>query len=157
MIDRGMALEKKILIQYCETKEEIKDLRKRIEKLDNLLSESQQVSDIVKDTRRDGTIDSIKTTGCPWLEYDQRQRACDRYKKLLELKEAELLELTCQAEEYIESIDKAELRIMFRLYFIDSLSDVKVAERMNQTFPNRKIKYTDENIKKRRQRFFEKI
>ena len=46
---------------------------------------------------------------------------------------------------------------MFRLYFIDGLSDAKVADRMNQIFPKRKIKYTDENVKKRIQRFFEKI
>ena len=46
---------------------------------------------------------------------------------------------------------------MFRLYFIDGLSDAKVADRMNRIFPNRNKKYTDENVKKRRQRFFEKI
>ena len=56
---------------------------------------------------------------------------------------AELLDLTCKAEEYIESIDKAELRIMFRLYFIDGLSDAKVADQMNRIFPKRRIKYTD--------------
>ncbi len=138
-------------------KEEIKDLRERIQKLDKFLVEPHQVSDMVKGTRQDGTIGSIKITGYPWPEYYRKQRVRDRYKRLLKVKEAELLEMTCQVEEYIESINKAEFRIMFRLYFIDGLSDTKVAERMNQAFPNRKVKYTDENVKKRRQRFFEKF
>lgn len=150
-------MEKEVLIQYCELKEEIKDLRRRIKSLDKFLSEPHQVSDMVKGTRRDGTIGSIRVTGYPVPEYYRKKAIRERLKKMLELKEAELLELTCQAEEYIESIEKPELRIMFRLYFIDGLSDAKVAERMNMAFPKRRIKYTDENVKKRRQRFFEKI
>ena len=43
---------------------------------------------------------------------------------------------------------------MFRLYFIDGYSYTAVALRMNQAFPKRKIRYTDENVKKRIQRFF---
>ena len=150
-------MDREVLIQYCEMKEEIKDLRRRIKALDKFLSEPHQVSDTVKGTRRDGTIGSIKVTGYPVPEYYRKKAIRERFKKMLELKEAELLELTCQAEEYIESIEKPELRIMFRLYFIDGLSDAKVAERMNMAFPKRRIKYTDENVKKRRQRFFEKI
>lgn len=150
-------MDKEVLLQYCEMKEEIKDLRRRIKALDKFLSEPHQVSDTVKGTRRDGTIGSIKVTGYPVPEYYRKKAIQERLKKMLELKEAELLELTCQAEEYIESIEKPEIRIMFRLYFIDGLSDAKVAERMNMVFPKRKIKYTDENVKKRRQRFFEKI
>ena len=150
-------MDKEVLVQYCETMEEIRDLRERIKKLDRFLENPPIVSDTVKGTRKDGTYGPIKITGIPNPEYNRKQAARERYKRLLEMKEAELLELTCQAEEYIESIEKAELRIMFRLYFIDGLSDAKVADRMNQAFPKRKIKYTDENVKKRRQRFFEKI
>ena len=150
-------MDKEVLVQYCETMEEIRDLRERIKKLDRFLENPPIVSDTVKGTRKDGTYGPIKITGIPNPEYNRKQAARERHKRLLEMKEAELLELTCQAEEYIESIEKAELRIMFRLYFIDGLSDAKVADRMNQAFPKRKIKYTDENVKKRRQRFFEKI
>ena len=64
--------------------------------------------------------------------------------------------MTCQAEEYIESIDKAELRIMFRLYIIDGYSYIGIAVQMNDMFPDRQTKYTDENVKKRIRRFFEK-
>ena len=109
-------MDKEALIQYCEMKEEIRDIRERIKKLDKFLSEPYQVSDTVKGTRRDGTIGSIKVTGYPVPEYYRKQALRERYKKLLEQKETELLKLTCQAEEFIEGIPKSEVRIMFRLY-----------------------------------------
>ena len=150
-------MDQNILVQYSDFMEEIKDLRERIKKLDQFLQNPPIVSDTVRGTRRDGTIGPIKISGIPNPEYYRKYGLRERYRKRLAAKDAELLELTCQAEEYIETIPKAELRIMFRLYFIDGLSDAKVADRMNQIFPKRKIKYTDENVKKRRQRFFEKI
>ena len=71
--------------------------------------------------------------------------------------EEELLEMTIQVEEYIESIEKSELRIIFRLYFLDDLSYPKVADQMNKMFPKRRIRYTDENIKKKIQRYFKNV
>ena len=76
---------------------------------------------------------------------------------MLELKEAELLELTCQAEEYIQGIEKADLRIMFRLYYIDGLTWVKVADTMNRMFPKKKVPYTEDSCRMRNNRFFEKM
>ena len=71
--------------------------------------------------------------------------------------EEELLEMTIQVEEYIESIEKSELRIIFRLYFLDDLSYPKVADQMNKMFPKRRIRYTDENVRKKIQRYFENV
>lgn len=150
-------MDKEILVQYCEMKEEIKDLRKRIQKLDRFLEHPPIVSDIVQGTRRDGTTGPIKVTGIPEPEFYRKQGIRERYKKLLEAKEMELLELACQAEEYIESIDKADLRIMFRLYYIDGQPWVKVAEAMNRMFPKKKIPYTEDSCRMRNNRFFEKI
>ena len=150
-------MDKEILVQYCEMKEEIKDLRRRIAKLDKFLSEPHTVSDTVKGTRRDGTIGSIKVTGYPVPEFYRKKNLRERYRKLLEAKEAELLELTCQAEEYIDSIEKPELRIMFRLYYIDGLPWIQVAQRMNRAFPKKNIPYTEDSCRMRNNRFFEKI
>lgn len=158
MQERGEdELDKEILIQYCEMKEEINDLRRRIRELDKFLENPPIVADVVKGTRRNGTLGPIKITGIPNPEYNRKAGARERYRRLLEAKETELLELTCQAEEYIESLNKAELRIMFRLYIIDGCGYPETARRMNGMFPRRRVKYTDENIKKRIQRFFEKI
>ena len=150
-------MDQNVLVQYCEIMEEIKDLIERIKKLDRFLQNPPIVADTVRGTRKDGTIGPIKITGIPDPEYHRKYGLRERHRKTLEEKEAELLELTCQVEEYIEAIPKAEIRIMFRLYYIDGLSDAKVADRMNKIFPKRRVKYTDENVKKRRQRFFEKI
>lgn len=149
-------MDKEILVEYCEMKEEIKDLRQRIQKLDKFLAHPPIVADTVKGSRKDLTIGPIKVTGIPDPMYQRQQRAKERYQKMLEAKEEELLELTSQVEEYIESIGRSELRIMMRLYFIDGLTYLQVASSMNSIFPNRKTKYTDENVKKRIQRFFEK-
>ena len=150
-------MDKTILVQYCDMKEEIKDLRKRIQKLDKFLEHPPIVADIVKGTRRDGTIGTIKITGIPDPAYTRKQKIREKYQQLLERKEAELLELTCQVEEYIQSIPKSELRIMFRLYYIDGLTWVQVAHRMNGMFPKRRIKYTEDNCWRRNQRFFENV
>lgn len=150
-------LDKGILVQYCEMKEEIKDLRRRIMKLDKFLQDPPIVADTVTGSRKDLTIGPIKVTGIPDPIYRRKQAARERYKKLLELKEAELLELTTQAEEYIDSIPKSELRIMFRMYYIDGLTWVQVAHRMNSMFPKRRIKYTDDNCWRRNQRYFENV
>lgn len=150
-------MNKVILVQYCEMEEEIKDLRRRIKKLDKFLEHPPIVADTVKGTRKDGTFGPIKVTGIPDPEYYKKRGIRERYKHMLEVKESELLELTCQAEEYIESISKSEMRMILRFSIIDGMANAKIAACMNKAFPRRRIKYTDENIKKKIQRFFENV
>lgn len=138
-------------------KKEIKDLRRRIRELDKFLANPPIVADVVKGTRKDGTLGPIKITGIPNPEYNRKAGAREQYRRLMEVKEAELLELTCQAEEYIESIEKAELRIMFRLYYIDGLPWIRVAAAMNRMFPKKAIPYTEDSCRMRNNRYFEKI
>lgn len=148
-------MDKNVLVQYREMMEEIKDIRRRRKQLEQKIQKLTVVSDTVKGTRKDGTIGSIKITGYPVPEYYRNCSILQRYDSQLARMEGELLELAIQAEEYIQGIDRSELRIMFRLYFIDSLSYAAVAYRMNQMFPKRRVRYTDENIRKRIQRFLE--
>lgn len=153
-------MDKSVLIEYADMKEEIKDLRRRIEK--NHLELDKLNKMVVTDSVTCGKkgrkpIRTVKIQGKPTMAIVQKQNALKKNMKKLEDLELELLELTNQAEEYIQTIEKSELRIMFRLYFIDDLSYPKVAQEMNKMFPRRKIKYTDENIKKRIQRFFENV
>ena len=63
-----MKLSKDILVQYCEMREEIKDLRDRIDRDQRRLERIREegiVSDTVRGTRKDGTIGPIKITGFP--------------------------------------------------------------------------------------------
>lgn len=144
-------MEKNILIQYCEMKEEIKDIRRRKEKLEREIKRLGVVSDSVKGTRYNGTYGNIKITGYP------TPVAIGKYNELLDKKELELLELMTQAEEYIGNIGKSEIRTMFRLYYIDGLPWWKVAHQMNKIFPERRIRFTEDSCRKRKLRFFENV
>lgn len=148
-------MDKGILVQYCEMKEEIKDIRRRIEKLRKEIDKLDIVSDSVKGTRKDGTYGSIKISGYPAPEYYRKKTALERNKALLEFKEAELLELMTEAEKFIEGIEKSEVRIMFRLYYIDGLPWWKVAQAMNRMFPKRRLNFTEDGCWQRNKRFFE--
>ena len=85
-----------------------------------------------------GGIEHFKVTGFPTPEYARTKKLLEYRKKRLKLKETELLELTNQAEEFIESIEKSELRTMFRLYYIEGLAWIEVSMRMNRLFPKRR-------------------
>lgn len=151
-------MDKEILVQYAEMMEEIKDIRRRIVKLEQQIQklEKMQVSDTVKGSRGEWDVyGPIKVTGVPVPGYEQKKAALERYMTQLSLKEAELLELTTQAEEYIETIGKSEIRVMFRLYYIDGLIWEQVASYMNKMFPKKKIPYTPDSCRMRNNRFFE--
>lgn len=150
-------MDKEILLQYSVIMGEVKDIRRRLQGLDKFLDAPPIVADTVKGSREDLTIGSIKVTGIPDPVYQRKAKSKERYKKLLSMKEAELSDMTARVEKYIESIQSPELRIMLRLYYVDGYSDPKVAYCMNRMFPKRRKKYTDESIKKRRQRFLKKI
>ena len=150
-------MDKEILVQYCEMKEEIKDLRRRIRMLDKFLENPPVVADTVNGSRKDLTIGPIKVKGIPDPEWHKKKAARERHRKMMEIKELELLELICQVEEYIESIQKSELRIMFRFYYIDGLTWRKVAAAMNRMFPKRRMSFTEDSCRMRNARFFEEI
>lgn len=153
-------MDKSVLVQYSAMKEEIKDIRRRIEKDRRELEQLNKL--IVVDSVTCGKkgkkpLRTVKVHGKPVPAISRKEDALSMHLLQLEQREAELMELTVQAEEYINSIEKSELRIMFRLYFIDDLTYQKVADRMNHMFPKRKTSYTDENVKKRIQRFFQNV
>ena len=67
-------MEKNVLEQYLELREEIKDLHDRIDRDKRRLIKIENegvVSDTVRGTRKDGTIGPIKITGYPVPEVYQ--------------------------------------------------------------------------------------
>lgn len=153
-------MDKNVLIQYVEMKEEIKDLRRRIHENERELTklENMIVTDsVTRGKRGKKPLGTVKITGRPTAAINMKQRLLKKRNDRLTALEAELLELTNQAEEYIETIPKSELRIMFRLYYIDDLTWYQVALQMNQKFPKRRIKYTENNCRMRHNRFLEKL
>lgn len=153
-------MDKEILLEYKAMKEEIKDLRRRI---DNNRRELDKLNDmIVTDSVACGKkgkkpIRTVKIQGMPSRLIERKRIALERNSEKLESIELKLIDLSNEVEQYIATIKKSELRIMFRLYFVDDLSYAKVADKMNDMFPKRDIAYTDENVKKRIQRFFQNV
>lgn len=153
-------MDKNILIEYADMKEEIKDLRRRIEQNKKELSRlnGQIVMDSVSCGKKGKKpLGTVKITGRPVTAISRKESLLNKRIRRLEELEEELLELTIQVDEYIETIEKSELRIIFRLYYIDDLTWYQVALRMNQNFPKRKVKYTEDNCRIRHNRFLEKL
>lgn len=154
-----MEVTKDILIQYCELREEIKDLRERIDR-DELrlqkIEEEGAVSDTVTGTRADGTIGSIKITGFPIPEYSTVKAMLKKRIAKLQIMEEELHEAVNAVDDFINAIPKSDLRQIFRLYYIDDLTWDMVAMKMNYRYPKRKTDYTKDNCRMRHNRYLGK-
>lgn len=153
-------MDKSILSEYADMKEEIKDLRRRITEDQKKIDQLNRL--IVADSVTCGKkgkkpIRTVKIKGFPKMEIERRQALLERWQARLHMLETDLIEKQLQVEEYIQTIEKSELRIMFRLYYIDNLTWYQVAMRMNQIFPKRRIKYTEDNCKQRHKRYLEKV
>lgn len=149
-------LEKSVLIQYCDMQAEIKELRRLIKMTEERLEKIEQegaVSDVVSGGM--GGIQHFTVEGFPVPEHARVKQLLISRRERLKIKEAELLELTNQAEEYIESIKKSEIRIMFRMYYIEGLTWNQVAHQMNEMFSRTKRIYTENSCRMKRNRFFE--
>lgn len=154
-------MEKLVLEQYYHLREEIKDLRKRIDQGEKYLREMEeegyQVSDSVKGTRKDGTIGSIRITGFPLLEYERVKTMTKKRIVKLRIMEDDLLEVMNQVDDFINAIPQSDLRQIFRLYYLDDMTWLQVATNMNRRFPKKRIKYTEDSCRKRHDRYLEKV
>lgn len=144
---RGDDLTKDILVQYSDLTEEVKDLRRRIQKLNDQIKKIEQegtVKDCVKGGY--GGIQHYNIEGIPYPEYSRKKTSLYLYKAQLENAELELLEKTNEVEEYIQSIPDSRIRRILRHRFIDNLTWYQVAIRMGG-------KTTEESVRKEFERF----
>lgn len=141
-------VDKDILIQYSDLVEEVKDLRRRIQKLQDDIDKLEPVKDSVKGTRKDGTIGSITVSGYPVPAYYRYKNQLEKREAALCKKEAELLELVNTVEEYITGINDSKMRRILRYRYIDNMSWTKIAFRMGK-------KYTADGCRMLHNRFFE--
>lgn len=149
-----------VLSQYCELRQEVKDLRKRIDADEKRLEKIEKdgvVVDSVKGTRSDGTIGSIRIEGFPIPEHDKVKAMIKRRLAKLAIKEDELQEALNAADDFIWKIPESDLRQMFQMYYIDDMTWAQVALNMNHRFPKRRIKYTEDSCRKRHDRYIKKI
>ena len=153
--NRRENVDKNVLIQYKNMIEEVKDIRKRILQTEKQIARIEEEG-TVKDTVSGGMggIQHFVVEGMPVSELSRKKMLLNKRKAMLVEKENELLELMNQAEEYINSIKKSELRTIFRSYYIDGMTWTQVAYRMNAMHPKRRIAYNEKNLQKRNERFF---
>lgn len=151
-------MDKNILEQYIELKEEIRDLQDRIDKDERRLlkiKEEGVVSDTVKGTRADGTLGSIRITGYPIPEHNQVKNMIKKRVAKLHILEDELQNAINEVDDFIEKVPKSDLRMMLRFRYLDDMTWAAVAMNMNDRFPKRRIKYTEDNCRMRHDRYLE--
>lgn len=151
-------MDKNILEQYIELKEEIRDLRDRIDKDERRLlkiKEEGVVSDTVKGTRADGTLGSIRITGYPIPEHNQVKNMIKKRVAKLHILEDELQNAINEVDDFIEKVPKSDLKMMLRFRYLDDMTWAAVAMNMNDRFPKRRIKYTEDSCRMRHDRYLE--
>ena len=151
-------MDKNILEQYIELKEEIRDLRDRIDKDERRLlkiKEEGVVSDTVKGTRADGTLGSIRITGYPIPEHNQVKNMIKKRVAKLHILEYELQNAINEVDDFIEKVPKSDLKMMLRFRYLDDMTWAAVAMNMNDRFPKRRIKYTEDSCRMRHDRYLE--
>ena len=131
-------MDKSVLIQYISLKAEIAELEELIRKTRkqiNILEKSDnQVSDSVKGTRKDGTYGSIRITGYQYRQCEKiKMLLCQREEKLKRFRD-KLLELTNEADDFINSLDDSRMRRMLRHKYFENMTWVQVAHRMGRKY-----------------------
>ena len=140
---------KDILVQYRDQKEEIKDLRCRIERLENQIEKIEQEGTVMDSVMGGaGGTRRYVIEGFPYPEYSKKKSRLRLNKAQLELAELELLEVTVEAEEYIQSINNSRIRRIIRCRFLDEMKWYQVALKIGGNA-------TDESVRKEFERFIE--
>lgn len=151
-------MDKNILEQYLELKEEIRDLQDRIDRDERRLEKIRKegvVSDTVKGTRSDGTFGPIKITGYPIPEHNQVKNMIKKRVAKLHILEDDLQNAINEVDEFIGKVPKSDLRMIFRFRYLDDMTWAAVALNMNDRFPKRRIKYTEDSCRMRHDRNLE--
>lgn len=122
---------------------EIKDLERRISTKEK---QSEDVSDVVQNGyKRHAVIFGIDVKRAYKLQ--------NMYEKLKKYK-IQLVEKKQEIENYIETIPFSEIRQIFRYRYLDNISWVQIAHRMNDIYKRRE--YTEDSVRCKHDRYLEK-
>ena len=73
----------------------------------------------------------------------------------LHILEDELQNAINEVDDFIEKVPKSDLRMMLRFRYLDDMTWAAVAMNMNDRFPKRRIKYTEDSCRMRHDRYLE--
>lgn len=148
---------KEILIQYSDLQEEIKYLRKKIDSLQNEQAEidGRKKHSIVQASMKDFpyTQHNVYTDGYIGLtkiSSNHLQNVINKEIQKLEKRYEELLQVTNDVMDFIESINDSRMRMIVTYRFIENYTWEKVAESMGGG-------NTENGVKSAFHRFIEKI
>lgn len=128
---------KEKLIQYC-------DLQKEISDLENKLDKKKSKDDIVADVVQNGYKGRAVIRGIDWKE----QHKIDRLEAVLQERYDKALDLQIEIEEWINTIDRSDIRQIIEYRYIDNMNWYQI-----QTI----MKYDHEDVARRKcERFLEK-
>lgn len=138
-------ISKEILIQYSDLQEEIKETREKIgnlisciEKLEKAIRKIEE-GETVKDKVQGGLggIQNFNIEGTPIPEYEKKRSELmmkkillNQRKSTLEVLELDLLEKTNYVEEFINAIPVSRDRRIFRMIYIDNMTQQQVANKL---------------------------
>ena len=127
-----MAVSKEVLVQYTDLQKERKEVREKIEKLEKQINTIENDGNVADKVRGgDGGMQSFKIDGFPYPEYSRKKTLLYARKATLASLEMELLETLNQVEEFIKSVDDSRMRRIINFRFIDKLSWIQVANRLD--------------------------
>ena len=125
-------ISKEILIQYSDLQEEVKEVRERIDKTEKQIAKIEDDGNVVDSVcGGSGGTQHFKIEGFPYPEYSRKKTLLYARKATLASLEMELLETLNQVEEFIASIEDSRMRRIINFRFIDKLSWLQVANRLD--------------------------
>ncbi len=150
---------KKLLEQYSAALSRVKILRQQVLRLENKIEKLTKERCYVSDTVTCGKkgkkpLGTVKVSGFPYKEYNNTKVLLQKRRDNLYREEQELLELITKVEEYVSKIEDLEMRNILTLYYINDLTWLQVAHRMNEL--TKKTKYTESSCRQKHDRFLEK-
>lgn len=153
-------MERKILEQICSSRSRIEYLQESIKhierKYDMLLEGKATVADVVTCGKRGKKVlGTVLIRGVPVPEEEQLERLLKKRGQQLNNEYEHLLLKVTRAEEEIANIPDLEIRNILSLYYVENLTWVQVACRMNEMC-NHKKTYTDSSCRRKHDRFLKK-
>ena len=125
-------ISKEILIQYSDLQEEVKEVRERIDKTEKQIAKLEVEGNVVDSVSGgNGGTQHFKIEGFPYPEYSRKKTLLYARKATLASLEMELMETLNQVEEFIASLDDSRMRRIINFRFIDKLSWIQVANRLD--------------------------
>lgn len=143
-------VDKNVLQQYMDLKNEIIDVRRKIADLEKQIAnlENMTVKDKVKGG--EGGLQSFNIEGFPTKEYSRKKTMLYSRKTTLALLEADIDEKILEVEKFMADIGDSRIRRIIDLRYIRNLSWNDVAAKIGGG-------NTEDTVKKQFYRFMEKL